>query len=396
METKKKINVAFFVDNFSVIDGVVMVIKQYAKRLKDRANVFVVCPKSKKTQMEEDYQVIFASSIHVPFIGYDIGSPFGRRKFYRDMKKRDIDIVHFHSPFMLGEMAVKVAKMKQIPLIATFHSQIKRDFEMTFKFKFISNIVLKHTMRLYNACDEVWAVNANVEKLLPQYGYKGRTRVMDNATEMFPLENPELGKKEVNEKFGYTEKDRVLLFLGRITSQKNIYFTEEVIKNLRDRGFDFKFLFVGDGYSMLKIKSKVSRHKLNDIVTFAGSISDRNLVAKIYARADLFVFPSYYDTDGLVKYEAAAQGTPVIFGEGAIAAGGIEEGVNGFFGKPDVVAFADKIIQIFEDKEAYRRVCDNLATKLYRTWDGQVDLAFKRYNELIEKNKQKLEEKTSV
>lgn len=393
MNADKKINIALFVDNFAVIDGVVMVIKQYAKHLGDRANVYVVCPRSKKVQLESYYKVIFCNSIHVPFIGYDIASPFGRKKFYREMQEKEIDLVHIHSPFMLGSMALKVAKLKNIPVIATLHSQYKRDFEMALKLKFLSNMMLRRAMKIFNACDEVWAVNSNMQKLLYEYGYEGKSQVMDNATEIRPLENPAEAKAEVNERLGLANEDRVLLFLGRITSQKNVFFTEKVLKVLKDRGFDFKFVFAGDGYSMSHLKRIVKNDGLDDVVIFTGTISDRSFVAKLYARADLFVFPSYYDADAIVKYEAAAQGTPVLFGDGAVTAGGIEDGVNGYLGPDDVEGFATKIEEIFRDEETYATVCGNLATKLYRTWDRAVDGVYARYVELIEENKQKIEQK---
>lgn len=386
---ERKINVALFVDNFAVIDGVVMVIRQYAKRLHGRANVYVVCPRSSRNELSETYTIVPCPSIRVPILNYDVAVPFGRQRFIKRMRSLDIDLVHVHSPFMVGSLGLKVAQALDVPCVATLHSQYKQDFEIYLKSKTVAKTALKGIMKLYNASTESWVVNTKVEELLCSYGYEGTTHIIPNATDDTPIEDVEAAKAEVNEKLGFRPEDKVLMYLGRITGQKNVFFTEKVLCALKDRGFDFKFIFVGGGTALNSLKETVRNDGLWNNVVFTGSCTDRDYIKKLYARSDLFVFPSYYDTDGIVKYEAAAQGTPTVFAEGTLALAGIEDGVNGYVGPNDAEAFADKIIDIFSDEARHERVSENVKTALYRTWDKTVDAVYERYNYLIDQNKAK-------
>ncbi len=384
---EQKISIGLFVDNFSVIDGVMTVVRQYATLLGDRADVFVVCPKNRKQEFHEQFEMTPCRSVHFPIIGYDVAFPSFDRAFRKILKERKIDIIHIHSPFTVGIFALRLARKKGIPVVATFHSQFKQDFEFVFKTKLMATLALKKIVAVFNACDEVWPVNVGCERLLREYGYRGRTFVIENATEMCPVEDPEAAAREVNERFGLLPEDRVLLFLGRITRLKGVLFIEEVLCHLRDRGMDFKFLFVGDGAASPELKKRIALHALSDRVILTGTVKDRELIAKIYSRASLFVFPSYYDADCIVKYEAAAQGTPTVFAEGAITVGAVKDKETGYIAENDPLAFAGKIEEIFADEDTYRTVCENVKTKLYRHWNRAVDTAYERYLYLIEEKK---------
>ncbi len=384
---KDKITIGLFVDTyFPTIDGVVTCVNQYATHLKDKANVFVACPKRRGHEDNLGYEVIRCSASKVPIIGYDYANPFGDTKFLNILKEKDIDIIHIHSPFNMGKLGVQIAKERKIPCVATMHSQYKYDFKKATNSDPIANMLLKTIMKTLNSVDELWAVNDNTEVLVRDYGYTGNSRVMLNATEMRPLDNSV--KAEVNELYGLKEDDRVLMFLGRMIEGKGIFFIAEVLNELKQKGFKFKMIFVGNGPDFDLLKDDIDRLKLNDDVILTGTLKDRTLIAKIYNRADLVIFPSTYDTDGIIKYEAASQATPTLLLASSLAAGGIVDNENGFLSTLDVSDFTNKIISIFETPNLLTTVSKYVQTNLYRTWEERVDMAFDRYRELIEiKNK---------
>ena len=99
----------------------------------------------------------------------------------------------------------------------------------------------------------------------------------------------------------------------------------------------------------------------------------------------MFLFPSKYDSDGIVKCEAAAFKTPTVFLDGTFAASAATDGYNGYVVNEDSEQFANKIIEIFDDEENYNQVCINAEKTLYLTWDDIVKTAEQQYYDAINK-----------
>ena len=86
-------------------------------------------------------------------------------------------------------------------------------------------------------------------------------------------------------------------------------------------------------------------------------LTDKPMLEKLYSRASLFLFPSLYDANSLVQIEAACQGTPTVFLEGARTAATVTPGVNGYVSPATEEAYAHTLLDILADKDGYARVC---------------------------------------
>lgn len=185
----KRITIGLFIDTFfPMIDGVTMVVDNYAKRLTKYANVIVFAPKYKENEFDDSkltYKVVRCKSIKMPIIDYSLPVPRLDTKFMRELNNTKLDIVHIHSPFSIGKMGIEYAKKNNIPVIATMHSQYKKDFLRAVKYEPFANLLTKIIIKQYNKCDECWAVNSEVAKIYyEEYKYKKLPRVMENATDM--------------------------------------------------------------------------------------------------------------------------------------------------------------------------------------------------------------------
>ena len=116
-----------------------------------------------------------------------------------------------------------------------------------------------------------------------------------------------------------------------------------------------------------------------------GKITDRDLLAKIYCRAKLFLFPSTYDASSLVQIEAASQSTPTIFLEGSVTAGLVTNDVNGFTVANNIDSFAKKIEEILNNDKYYNKVALGAKNDLYRTWDQIVEDIANKYRNILKK-----------
>lgn len=382
----KRLKIGLFIDTFfPMVDGVIMVVDNYARRLQKYCDVTVFAPNGRKKYDDSKlpYKVVRCKTkFPLVFLDYDLPLPKLDAEFKKELDKADLDLVHIHSPFTIGKVGVKYAKKHNIPVIATMHSQFKKDFKKAVKLDGIANLMVKNVINVFNSCDQCWAVNSEIAKVFVDYGAKELPKVQNNGTEMKPFED-EKAIDELRKKYKIKSTEKVLLFLGRLTALKNIFFIVDSLKELKEKGFKFKMIFVGTGQDEDKLKAQIKKLKLEKEVILTGKITSREEIAKHYKMADLFVFPSLYDASSLVQIEAASQGTPTIFLRGAATAATVTEDVNGYIGENNEEKFADKIIEIFSDEEKYKKVCENASKDLYVTWDKAVEKALRDYIEIL-------------
>ena len=386
---EKKLKIGLFIDSFfPMVDGVVMVVDNYAKRLSKFCDVtvFTIKPKG-KCDKKFDYRVVQCKSLNILNVDYDVPIPKFDNEFKKELEKSDLDIVHIHSPFGVGAMGVRYAKKHNIPAIATLHSQYKQDFYRSTKNNALANLLTKRIMKVFNQCDEYYAVNDKIAEIFYGYGANHMPLVQRNGTDMLPVVNKEDAIELVNKKYGLERDTSVFLFVGRINALKNIFFILEALEKLKDN--NFKMFYVGDGQDFEELQKRVHKSRIADKIVLTGKITDRELLKALYLRAKLFLFPSMYDASSLVQIEAASQGTPTIFLKGSATSATVTDYKNGFLSDPTPEKFAEKIEEILSDDDLYKRVQEGAVRDLYVTWDECVKEIYQKYLLAIEKKANK-------
>lgn len=382
--TMKK--VGLFIDTwYPMVDGVIKVVDNYARRLVQYCDVVVFCPETRGYSKEEDkkmpYEIVRCGS--VPLLGndYDIPTASLDPVFETKLLRSKIDIVHIHSPFAVGMSGVLHAKMNKLPVVATLHSQYKQDFEKPLHFKFSVNMAMDAIMRVFNACDECWAVNGGIKELYEkEYGLTAPCKVRLNATDHKPVADPAEAARIVNETYGVPADATVFLFVGRINFIKNIDFTVRALAKAKEMGLrNFRMLFAGKGQDEEALSALVRELGLEEEVVMCGLINGKDMLENLFSRAKLFLFPSLYDANSLVQIEAACQGTPTLFLEGAKTAATVTPGVNGFISAPGEENYARAILDILSDTQTYERVGDAARRDLYLNWDDVVREVYADY-----------------
>ena len=386
---EKKLNIGLFIDTFyPMIDGVITVVDNYARRLVKFANVtvFTIGSRDKNYVDNFPYKVVRCAKFDIPGLDYDLGLPGLDAKFQKELKESKLDIVHIHSPFTLGKVGVNYAKKHKIPCIATNHSQFKQDFFKATKSPAITDMLLKGVVSVLNKCDENWSVNSMTRDLFYEYGLKEKPYIMPNGTD-FKIADYDKYDIDVNKKYHISEDDKVLLFVGRMNDIKNIPFLIDSYNMLLKKDSSFKLMLVGDGTRTEHYRQVAKELGIEKHIIFAGKVADKKLLGSIYKRSDMFVFPSFYDTDGLVKKEAACFKTPSIVIEGSFTSSDITDNVNGYVSKNTKEDFCNKILYAFENKGEYHKVCENAQREIYKNWDDIISDVLNRYRFLIEQKK---------
>ena len=388
-----KITVGLFVDVFyPMTDGVVLVVDNYAKRLAKFCNVIVFCPRYVNMDYDDSvfpYKVVRCRSLKVPFIDYSLPLPKMDRNFQNKLHEYNLDIVHIHSPFTIGEAGVKYAIKNKIPVIGTMHSQYRQDFKRAVHNDTLADTLTKKLIRVYNKCDECWAVNNEVARIFYEdYGYKKMPRVMNNATEMEPVKDINKAKELINKKYKLKD-EKVFIFVGRINALKNVFFIVDALKIVKETNPDLKFkmFFIGRGQDEENLLKQIKKDNLDKEIKMCGKITNRDLLASFYARSDLFLFPSLYDASSIVQIEAASQKTPVLFIDGAATTSTVTNNVNGFISKNNVNDYAKSIIKIINNTKLLNKVSNNCYRDLYKNWDDSIKEIYNRYKILIKEKK---------
>ena len=396
MEQNKRLKIGIFMDSFyPAIDGVVLVVDNLARALSKFNDVTVVVPYTESSidDASRPYKVIRISSVHLPKTEYRLGNYQPKiSKCYHQLIDEKFDIIHIHSPFTVGKLGLNVARKLKIPCIATMHTRF--DFELR---KYISSerIVQKIVdlyIKVYNKCNKCIAVNHAMIDVFKDYGYKYEPVVIYNGTDLKPLKNKKENIANVNKLYNLKEDETVLLFVGRITEIKNIFFILDALKLLKEDGYNFKMIYVGNGPDFKQLKAKVKEYKMQDVIILADIIEDRNLLSAIYTRAKLFLFPSIFDASSLVQIEAAVNETPGLFIEGSVTADTVVNNVSGFTSKYDVKEYKNRIIEILENEELLNEVSKNAKSMLGNSWDTIAKETYNLYLEEI-KNLKKLNKK---
>lgn len=378
--------VGLFIDTwYPMVDGVIKVVDNYAKRLTQYCDVTVFCTEAKGYDPEEDskfpYRIVRCGSLPLMNYDYTIPTAILDPKFDSLLLKSKLDIVHIHSPFTVGASGVLHAKLHGIPAVGTLHSQYKQDFEKQIKVKPVLNAFMNTIMGVFNSCNECWAVNDSIKDLyVNEYGLTAPCKVRLNATDHKTVPDKEAAAAIVNETYGVPSDATVLLFVGRIDLIKNIDFIVRSLSRAKKMGLsNFKMLFVGRGKDEDALRTIIKEEGLEDEVIMCGLVSSREMLQNLYSRAKLFLFPSLYDANSLVQIEAACQGTPTIFLEGARTSASVTDGVNGYICAPGEDNYARKIIDILSDPEDYEKVSLGAQRDLYLDWDDVVKDVYEDY-----------------
>ena len=161
-----KLKIAMVMDSwYPDINGVILVMENLMKNMLDYADITLIVPKMDKEEDKRKYpfKVVRVDSVPM-FIGnyrfslVDI-EYFKLKKVF---DKMDFDIVHIHSPFAMGRLGIRIAREKNIPVVATFHVRWEFEFEKYLKSKMLANLCIKRLIKAYKKCDSCISVNSAV------------------------------------------------------------------------------------------------------------------------------------------------------------------------------------------------------------------------------------------
>ncbi len=388
MERKEKI--ALLNDSFPpTIDGVATTVFNYATFLhQNHADALVVTPNYPNVTDSYDFPVLRYQSfdLHNFMYDYRAGNSFSPQLLSR-LRAEKPSLVHSHCPAMSNTLARLCMGNIDAPFVFTYHTKFDIDLAKTIKSHLIQEGALHYIVSGISACDDVWTVSEGAGKNLQSLGYKGEYIIMDNGVD-FPkgTASPE-AIDALSRQWNLPEGIPVFLFVGRLLWYKGLRLDLDALKIVKEQGYDFRFLIVGDGMDRGEIEDYVEELGLSDKCIFTGAIRDREVLRAYYSRATLFLFASTYDTNGIVVREAAACSCPSVLIEGSCAAEGVKDRHTGLLIRETPESMAEVLVFACANLTRLGQIGVNASNEIYLSWEDAVSRAYDRYEYLLARHR---------
>lgn len=229
------------------------------------------------------------------------------------VKRLHLDVIHTHTEFTMGHLGRKIADNLGLPHLHTYHT-IYEDYlsylHMPDKQCF-RKIVQQFSRICCNRTDEIIVPTEKVKKLLGQYGVKRQVHVIPSGISLQKFAAPDKDHtQQLRQQFGISDHQTVLLYIGRLSAEKNIAELLTYIQKTESNQ-ELVFLIVGDGPERESLEQQARHLHLKSRVIFAGMVPF-DQIQDYYALGDIFVSASTSETQGLTYIEALACGIPLL------------------------------------------------------------------------------------
>jgi len=382
-----KLKIAIGTDAFPpTTDGISNVAQSYAEKINQGlGEAVIVTPKNPNQQdYKYPYEIFRYKSWWIPTKeGYSVGWPF-KPELHQAIIDRHFDLLHSHCPLATSYYFKRVAQLHPIPTVLTYHTKYEYDFDRCIPGKPAKDFAYNFMLKNISAADEVWVTSAGTVESLRRFGYQGDYVVMPNGCDMPKVDVPQSQMDIIRRKHNIPDGVPVFIYVGRMIWYKNIRLILDACKILKERGEDFRLLMVGFGANENAIQKYFRKLGLADKIIYTGKVLDRAEIQGYYGISDLLLFPSVFDTNGLVVREAASCATPSLLVAGSCAAEGITDDRNGFLCLESAHSIAVRLQQIMHHKDYLHRVGKAAQEEIYISWDDAVRRAYDRYHIVID------------
>ena len=387
----KKLTVCLLNDSFPpIIDGVSNAVVNYALNIeKDWGHAMVAVPSHPDADDSQfPFPVFRFPSIDTrdTTSGYMTGVPFSPEVTARLTQQR-VDIIHAHCPMTSALLGRALHKRLQAPSIMTYHTKYDIDIAHVVQNKALLQTGINSVVTNVSSYDEVWVVSKGAGENLRSLGYQGDYIVMPNGVDFDRRRASARDVAEATKDYDLPAGVPVFLFIGRMMWYKGIRIILDALKELDRKGIDYRMVFIGSGTDEISIRTYTKGKGLARKVFFAGSIADRETIRAWYTRADLFLFPSTFDSNGLVVREAAACDLASVLIRDSCAAEGITDLHNAYLIEEDAKSLAMVLQQALKDPARMHRIGEHAGEELYLSWENAVVHAVERYNIVLELHK---------
>ena len=269
-----------------------------------------------------------------------------------DLPADAVDLVHIQTPFAAHYAASRFARNRGLPMIATYHTHFEEYIQHYLPLlpKSLLRAAARRLAR--HQCDTLDAVivpSPAMQETLTAYGVRAPMTVLPTGIPVAQFAGG--NRQRFRERYGIAAERPVALYVGRVAHEKNIGFLLDAMSTARHLSPDLLLVIAGEGPALPALHSQVAARGLSGCVRFVGYLDRSSDLPDCYAAADVFVFASRTETQGLVLLEAMAAGLPV-YALACLGTRSIIEPGRGAVAAPDEpVAFGEGLARLIGDGE---------------------------------------------
>lgn len=359
--------IAMFTNNYKPYTGGVPIsIEHLAQGLRKRGHLVWVFAPTYKEQEEEEF-VIRYPSFPISVAKAPLPDVL-TRLFEQKVKELNIELIHVHHPVIVGNVALSLKRKYGIPVVFTYHTRYEQYLHYIKPLEYVERrigFVEKYLEYFCRKCDMVVAPTPGIREYLNSRNINTPIRVIPTGIPKKCF-SPDKEKAEQLRNFYKGDADFLFCTVSRLAKEKNLIFQLKGIAQLKEKldaqGMTFRHMMIGDGPQRKELEEWARRLGIWENLIFVGNVPNEDM-ENYQGAADLFLFTSKSETQGIVILEAMAAGNPVV----ALDATGVRDvvwhGSNGFLYKEipkreneNADAWAEQIVRILENPEWYQQM----------------------------------------
>ena len=358
---------------FPRINGVSTSIQTFALELQKLGHkVTLIAPDYGKNH-EESFEIIRVPARTIPMDREDRLMSYRAIKHMTPfLKQHSFDLIHIQTPFVAHYAGIYLGKALGIKTIETYHTFFEEYLD-----KYIPMLpsALLHFVARRFSCSQCNAVDTLVSpsnamlQVLRKYGVSTPAHVIPTGIRMEQFSQGD--GTSFRERFSIPENQPLLLFVGRVALEKNINFLIEVMAEVVKQIPHALLLITGEGPAREPLQKQVNAVNLSHNIRFIGYLDRHGELENCYTAADIFIFASHTETQGLVLLEAMALGTPIVSTAVMGTAEVLENGQGCIVAKQNLDDFSRKVIGLLNDENRRKELSKR--AKLYASqWAAPV------------------------
>lgn len=343
--------IAMMTNNYKpFIAGVPISVERLSDGLRANGHEVVVFAPDYEGQEEEKYIVRYRALIKGIVNGFSVPNSFDPH-IERRFREGHFDVIHVHHPMLIGRTAHYLSKKYRVPLCFTYHTRYEQYLHYIGA-EFIQNAVPNYVNRYADKCDLVFAPTQSMQDYLEKNGVRTGTAVLPTGLDRAGFAADEEEAAYLRELL-LGGRDYLFCTVARLAKEKNLGFLFRALAERKKRhGADFRLALVGDGPYRGQLCRLAEELGIREDIAFVGAVPNEKV--KNYCKAaDLFLFSSLSETQGIVLLEAMAAATPVL----AVKASGVRDvvvnGKNGYMTYVSEIEFENRLDGLLMQDRTY-------------------------------------------
>lgn len=339
---------------FPRINGVSTSIETFRKELRTLGHTVHLIAPDYLTPSSDESDILRVPSRRVPLDPEDRFMSFSRVMQHLDkFRSEQYDIIHIQTPFVAHYLGLKLSRLLNIPCIETYHTFFEEylyHYVPVVPRKLMRMVAKRFSRHQGNSLHGMVVPSHPMLSILKNYGITTRAEVIPTGIE--PESFVTGDRAAFRNRYHIPQNRPVLLFVGRVAHEKNIGFLLQVLTQVKKEIPDVLFVIAGEGPARESLELEVKQLGLGDNVMFIGYLDRHTELNSCYCAADIFIFSSRTETQGLVLLEAMAQGIPVVSTAELGTRDVLKEGQGVWIAKEELGDFSEKIVKMLGDTDA--------------------------------------------